>query len=43
MKETLETIILKALGELGVQAESVVLEHPADLAHGDYSTSAALA
>ena len=43
MKDTLQTIILNALGNLGIQAESVVLEHPADLAHGDYSTSAALA
>lgn len=43
MKETLQTILIQALASLGIQAQSVVLEHPADLAHGDYATSAALA
>ncbi len=43
MKDTLQTTILGALKNLGVEATSAVLEHPADLSHGDYSTNAALA
>jgi len=35
--------IQKALNELGIQAETISLEHPADLSHGDYSTNVALA
>ena len=42
MKETLEKIIKDALKNLGIEAESVVLEHPADLQFGDYSTNVAL-
>ncbi len=43
MKEILAQSIKDALKSLGIEAESIVLEHPAELAHGDYSTSAALA
>jgi len=43
MKEKLETLVREALGELGIEAGVVVIERPADMAHGDYSTNAALA
>lgn len=43
MKEKLEHHIKKALQNLGITAEAIVLEHPTDLSHGDYSTNAALA
>lgn len=39
IKDTIKT----ALKNLGIEAESVVLEHPADLKNGDYSTNIALA
>ncbi len=35
--------IQKALANLGIIAEDVALEHPADFSHGDYSTNVALA
>jgi arginyl-tRNA synthetase len=35
-------IIGEALKELGVKRPQVVLEHPGDLSHGDYSTNVAL-
>jgi arginyl-tRNA synthetase len=41
--QDIKSAIQKALGELGIQAETILLEHPADLAHGDYSTNVALA
>lgn len=40
--EKLENSISQALGNLGIQGVSFVLEHPTDLAHGDYATNAAL-
>ena len=43
MKDILQIHIKKALASLGIQAEAVTLEHPAELAHGDYSTNVALA
>ncbi|MEI8130706.1 MAG: arginine--tRNA ligase [bacterium] len=43
MKEKLETLLRDALTNLGIMAETIVLEHPAELSHGDYSTSVALA
>jgi arginyl-tRNA synthetase len=43
IRQKLETAIKNALGNLGIAAETVVLEHPADISHGDYSTSVALA
>ncbi len=43
MKNKIGSAIKQALATLGIEAGAVVLEHPADLAHGDYSTSAALA
>lgn len=42
MKERIETIIKEALSALGVEASNIVLEHPADIAHGDYATNVAL-
>ncbi|MGB2580153.1 MAG: arginine--tRNA ligase [Minisyncoccia bacterium] len=42
MKEKLEILVLEALGVLGVEADNVVIERPADMTHGDYSTNAAL-
>jgi len=43
MKEKLEQIIKNVLKNLGIQAENIVLEHPQELVHGDYSTNVALA
>jgi arginyl-tRNA synthetase len=43
MKDTLENSIKEALKNLGIEAESVSLEHPGELAHGDYSTNVSLA
>ncbi len=43
MKEKIETLLRDALTNLGITPDGIVLEHPAELAHGDYSTSAALA
>ncbi len=42
MKSKLEKIIKESLKNLGIEAETIVLEHPAEIANGDYSTSAAL-
>ena len=42
MKNELEKIIKEALSTLGIETESILLEHPADLSHGDYSTNVAL-
>ncbi|HYC83246.1 MAG TPA: arginine--tRNA ligase [Candidatus Paceibacterota bacterium] len=39
----LENEIKKSLAALGVEAETVNLEHPTDLTHGDYATNVALA
>jgi len=40
----IKEVIVSALGQLGISAtlEAVTLEHPADMAHGDYATNAAL-
>lgn len=43
MKDILQDSIKKALSSLGITAEAAVLEHPAELAHGDYSTNVSLA
>lgn len=40
--EKLKNSISQALENLGIQGVSFVLEHPTDLAHGDYATNAAL-
>ena len=40
--ETLQNTVQKALKELGIEAKEVIIEHPADLANGDYSTNVAL-
>jgi len=39
IKHKLERIIKEALKELSVEAESVVIESPADSTHGDYATN----
>ena len=41
--DTLKGAIEKALTNLGITEASFVLEHPTDLAHGDYATNVALA
>lgn len=41
MRERIHTALKAALADIGVSAEFVV-EHPADLAHGDYASNAAL-
>lgn len=43
MKERIEIIIREALGAFGIVADTVVIERPADISHGDYSTNVALA
>ncbi|MBU6390484.1 hypothetical protein KGQ31_02960 [Patescibacteria group bacterium] len=40
--EILEDSIKKALKKLGLNVEKITLEHPDDLANGDYSTNVAL-
>ncbi|MDP1624788.1 MAG: arginine--tRNA ligase [bacterium] len=39
----LTSAIKSALKSLGIEATDVVLEHPADMSHGDYATNVALA
>jgi hypothetical protein len=36
MKNQLEQIVKNALKNLGIEAESVVLEHPAEITKGDF-------
>lgn len=43
MKDQLQKIIKDALKNLGIEAGALVLEHPAELSHGDYSTNVSLA
>ena len=43
MKDKIEIIVREALEQLGVEANTVVVERPADMSHGDYSTNVALA
>lgn len=43
MKEILKAQIQNALKALGINSEHVLLEHPADVSHGDYSTNVAMA
>lgn len=42
MKKTIENLIVGALGELGLEPADFIVEHPADLTLGDYSTNIAL-
>ncbi len=42
MKDALTAAVAQALRALGVEATTVSIEHPADLSHGDYATSASL-
>jgi arginyl-tRNA synthetase len=42
MKETIQKAIREVLAELGIDAADFVVEHPADLTHGDYATNVAL-
>ena len=42
MEEELKKLITDALGNLNIEVSDFVLEHPVDLAMGDYSTSVAL-
>jgi len=42
MKEKIENLIKNALKNLKVETENIVLEHPADLEMGDYSTNVAM-
>lgn len=43
MQEIIKQQINNALKNLGIEAEHISLEHPADLKNGDYSTNVALA
>lgn len=43
MSEKLGIVVCEALEALGIEASDVVIERPADMSHGDYSTNAALA
>lgn len=42
MKEKIENLISDALKNLGIEAENITLEHPAESKNGDYSTNIAL-
>lgn len=42
MKDKLEQIIKDVLKNLGIETENVLLEHPAEIIHGDYSTNVAM-
>jgi arginyl-tRNA synthetase len=42
IKNKIENLIDKALKNLGIESLGINLEHPADLANGDYSTNVAL-
>jgi len=42
MKEIIENLVKEALKSLGMEAETVLVEHPSDLSHGDYSTNAGI-
>ncbi len=43
MPDKIKEQIQIALGNLGIESGSIVLEHPADLKNGDYSTNVAMA
>ncbi|MDB5254581.1 MAG: hypothetical protein JWL80_647, partial [Parcubacteria group bacterium] len=43
IRNSIETLINRALSTLGIEASGIPLEHPTDLSNGDYSTSVALA
>lgn len=43
MEQAIRTVIEEALQNLGITPGNFVVEHPADVTHGDYSTNAALA
>ncbi len=43
IQDEIKASINKALQNLGIQAGAIVLEHPADLNNGDYSTNVAMA
>ncbi len=43
MEEKIKKLIKDALGNLSIEVEDIKVEHPADLAMGDYSTNVAMA
>lgn len=43
IKDTITQLIKESLKNLGIEAENIILEHPADLKMGDYSTNVAMA
>ncbi|MBI2475617.1 MAG: arginine--tRNA ligase [Candidatus Taylorbacteria bacterium] len=42
IEDKIKKLVHKSLQALGIEGESVSLEHPADISHGDYSTNVAL-
>ena len=42
IRQVLQARLMAALTQCGVEAGRVVIEHPADITHGDYATGAAL-
>lgn len=42
MKEVIENLVKRALSELGLPEVAFVVEHPADVSHGDYSVNVAM-
>jgi arginyl-tRNA synthetase len=42
VRESIEKAVERALTELGVTSGPIMLEHPAELSHGDYATGVAL-
>jgi arginyl-tRNA synthetase len=43
MQEKIKNVIRDALKKLGIDTQDIVLEHPTEISHGDYSTNVALA
>ena len=42
ISEKIKNLIQQALLEIGIEAPKILLEHPTDLSHGDYSSNVAL-
>ncbi|MFC1775562.1 arginine--tRNA ligase [Patescibacteria group bacterium] len=42
IKDELEKIVINALGELGIEAEDVLVERPDEVGHGDFATNVAM-
>lgn len=43
ISDTIKQSIIKAVKNLGIEAETVLLEHPGEIAHGEYSSNVSMA